>query len=294
MELWFTEQQGSNIRYGLRVSETLFSKQSEFQQVDVVTTKAYGRMLLLDGLVMTTERDEFVYHEMISHVPLLSMPRPPRRVLVIGGGDGGTVREVLKHPSVEEVVLCEIDPVVIEASKAYLPTIAAELDNPRCTIEVRDGVDYIQQQPDESFDVILIDSTDPIGPGVGLFNVAFYEQVKRVLAPDGIVTAQTESPFFEEEGLNKIYSNLREVFPVTTGYYGIIPTYPGNLWTWCFCSKSVQPGQPADKERQAVITATTHYYNEAIHQGAFALPSFLRRSIRPQGLASTSEAASPC
>ena len=171
-ELWYTEVDKNGFGKSFKVVQTLYKGQSEFQSIDILETSGFGRLLLLDGLVMTTEKDEFVYHEMISHIPLLAHPNP-KQVLVIGGGDGGTIREVLKHPSVERAVLCEIDGMVIEASKQWLPTIACALDDPKVEIQVADGAAYVAKHKN-TFDVILIDSTDPIGPGARLFNKEFY------------------------------------------------------------------------------------------------------------------------
>lgn len=282
MDLWVTER-NEGTAFSFKVKQVLHSSQSEFQRLDVLETETYGRLMLLDGLVMTTERDEFVYHEMISHVPLASLPSPPKRVLIIGAGDGGTLREVLKHPSVEEAVMVEIDGNVIEAGRNYFPTIGCAFDDPRATVLVDDGVAYMQNAPDSSFDVILIDSTDPIGPGVGLFTQAFYGHAKRVLTPQGVLTAQTESPFGDHVGMGRIYDVLHDVFDHVTGYTGTIPTYPGHLWTWSFCSKeaSITPWNHITREKVAHLEATCKYYNYDVHHGAFGHPTFVRQLMRP-------------
>jgi spermidine synthase len=272
-ETWIRERYG-NMELGFLVEDTLYSGQSEFQKVDVVKTREYGNLLLLDDCVMTTERDEFVYHEMVSHVPLLSLPHEAKQVLIIGGGDGGTVREVLRHASVETVVLCEIDGDVIDVSKQYLPSIAGTLDDPRVDVQVRDGVAYMAEQ-DNRFDVIIIDSTDPMGPGTGLFTVDFYRNAAKAMRPGGILTAQTESPFAEPEGLKRIYANLRQVFSITQAYWGVIPTYPGAMWTWAFCSQTVEPLVTVDPDKAAAIAGQCKYYNLGVHQGAFQLPNFV-------------------
>lgn len=282
MDLWVTET-FNNVRLGLKVTDTLYSGQSDFQAVDVVETTAYGRLLLLDGMVMTTEKDEFIYHEMVSHVPLLSLRKPAKEVLVIGGGDGGTVREVLRHPSVERVVLCEIDRDVIDVSKRFLPSIAGQLDDPRVEIVVADGVQYVASQQNR-FDVIIIDSTDPMGPGVGLFTVDFYRDVQRALKPHGIMTAQTESPISGPEGVQRIYANLRQVFPITTAYWGAVPTYPGALWTWGFCSNEVLPLLHVDPRAAEALASHCRYYNYGVHTGAFQLPNFVRELVQPTRL----------
>jgi spermidine synthase len=283
-DMWATEC-FNNTSIGFRVNKVLHQSVSEFQALDVVHTLDYGNLMLLDGMVMTTDRDEFVYHEMISHVPLCALPVAPERVLIIGGGDGGTLREVLKHPSVKEAVLCEIDGAVIEAGRTYFPTIGCAFDDPRATVIVGDGVAYMTQVKDEAFDAILIDSADPIGPGVGLFTHEFYNHAKRALKPHGILTAQTEGGWSNPEGMRNIYRVLKDVFPAVTGYHATIPTYPGQLWTWSFCVKdaSITPFSHFSPEKvQALETdCPLNYYNAELHLGCFALPNLLKNIIQP-------------
>ena len=237
-EQWVVETCPVGLQYGFRIREHLHSSQSKFQKIDVVETEFYGRMLLLDEKVMTTEWDEFIYHEMISHIPLLAHPKP-EKVLVIGGGDGGTVREVLKHPSVQEVVLCEIDGDVIDVSKKYLPTIAGALKDPRVDIHVRDGIEFIKDHRSR-FDVILIDSTDPIGPGEGLFTEAFYKDVLAALTPNGIMVNQSESPVANPREIALVYKLLRKVFPLVVPYVATVPTYLLYIVMQLFLSQKIQ------------------------------------------------------
>jgi spermidine synthase len=286
MDLWVSER-NHGTSFGFKIKRVLHSEKSNFQQVDILETDTYGNLMLLDGLVMTTERDEYVYHEMISHVPLCSLPHPPERVLIIGGGDGGTLREVLRHSSVKEAVLCEIDGAVIEAGRNYFPTIGCAFDDPRATVLVADGVDYMAKAEPESFDVILVDSTDPVGPGVGLFTQDFYNNAKRALKLNGILTAQTESPFSDHVGMSRIYDVLHDVFDHVTGYYGVIPTYPGHLWTWSFCTKSGDV-TPWSHVKPATIKALDptgenplKYYNFTLHHGAFMHPTVVQSAMRP-------------
>ncbi|EKE04604.1 MAG: hypothetical protein ACD_20C00042G0013 [uncultured bacterium] len=274
-DLWYTERHDDKFGITIKVKETLYHDKSEFQTIDVINTEGFGRMLLLDGLVMTTEQDEFVYHEMISHIPMLNHPNP-EQVLVIGGGDGGTIREVLKHSSVKRAVLCEIDGKVIEASKKFLPTIAGKLDDPKVETQVRDGVTYIAEQKG-IFDVILIDSTDPLGPGEGLFTEDFYTNVKAALKPGGIVVAQSESPIADKREISLMYALLRKVFPIVKPYVGPIPTYPGGYWSWAYCSVDVNPFDRINDTLAAQIEKTTKYYNRDIHRAAFALPNFVKQ-----------------
>jgi len=279
MEMWYTEKHSENVGITMKVTKTLFSGKSEFQQLDIVETLEYGRMMLLDGLVMVTERDEFIYHDMITHPALFTHPNP-KRVLVIGGGDGGTIREIMKHPGVEEAVLCEIDGLVIEQSIELLPSMACEIDgrNPRVKLHVDDGIAYIREHVNE-FDVILVDSTDPIGPAVGLFEEDFYRTVHGALKEDGIMVAQSESPFYHAEIQKGMYKNLRSVFPVVEMYQAFIPTYPSGFWSFAFASKKYHPVKDFDRERAAARTFPTRYYNEDLHLGAFMLPTFARENI---------------
>ncbi len=266
--------------FGIAIKEkaVLFSQQSPFQKVEIIDTDStLGKILTLDGLMMTTEGDEYFYHEMIAHIPMCTH-KNPKKVLVIGGGDGGTVREVLKHDTVEKVVLCEIDAMVIDACKKFLPTIAGELDNPKVEILVQDAIEYIKTKKDE-FDIVMIDSTDPMGPGEGLFTEEFYNNVRKSLKKGGIVVAQSESPVVNKGEIKKMYDLLKKVFPITSTYTSPIPTYPGGYWAWAFCSDEVQPLSHIDEKRCADITKNCKIYNKEYHQARFALPNFLKELL---------------
>jgi spermidine synthase len=236
-------------------------------------------MMLLDGLVMCTERDEFVYHDMITHPALFTHP-DPKQVLVIGGGDGGTIREIMKHKKVELATLCEIDGLVIDKSVELLPSMACEIDgkNPRVKLHVDDGLAYIREHQNE-FDVIMVDSTDPIGPAVGLFEEDFYRLVFGALKEDGIMIAQSESPFYHAEIQKNMYGNLRAVFPIVEMYQAFIPTYPSGFWSFAFASKKYHPVKDFDRKRAAARDFYTKYYNEDLHLGAFMLPTFAKENI---------------
>ena len=262
----------------IKAGKVLFSEQSDFQKVEVFETESdLGRVLTLDDLMMTTEGDEYHYHEMIAHIPMMQHPCP-KSVLVIGGGDGGTIREVLKHKTVERAVLCEIEGMVIDACKKYLPTIACELDNPKVEILVQDAIEYIKDKKDE-FDIILIDSTDPMGPGEGLFTDEFYTNVKNSLKKGGIMVAQSESPFAQKESVQKMYTQLKKVFPTVATYTSNIPTYPGGYWAWAFCSVDVKPLEYYNDERAAEIIPTCKIYNKEYHNARFALPNDLKELL---------------
>jgi len=276
--IWYTEQYGESLSLSFKIKDILHSENSEFQKIEIIDTIEYGKMLLLDGLVMTTEKDEFFYHEMISHIPMLSH-KSPEKVLVVGGGDGGTIREVLKHPSVKEAVLCEIDKGVIDVSKKYLPTIACKLDDNKVKIHVQDAVEYIKTQKN-AFDVILIDSTDPLGPGVGLFTEDFYTNVMEALTENGVMAAQSESPILNQKELGLISELLKKVFPIVKTYTAPVPTYPGSYWSWTFCSKNVNPLEIADISRAKTIEKQAKLYNTEIHKSVFSLPNFIKEIVK--------------
>jgi len=277
-EQFYKEITPAGYGVAIKVKEVLFSQQSEFQKVEIIDTdSALGKILTLDDLMMTSVGDEYFYHEMISHIPMMNH-KCPKSVLVIGGGDGGTVREVLKHDTVEKVILCEIDGMVIDVCKKYLPTIAVELDNPKVEILVEDAIEYIKTKKDE-FDIILIDSTDPMGPGEGLFTEEFYTNVKNSLKKGGIVVAQSESPVVNKEEIKKMYTLLKKVFPITSTFTSSVPTYPGGYWAWAFCSETVEPLSYIDEKRCEAITKTCKIYNKEYHQARFALPNFLKNLL---------------
>jgi spermidine synthase len=279
LDLWYQEKHNDEISLGLHVKKIMHSVQSPFQRVDILDTTGFGRVMTLDGLMMVSERDEFVYHEMIAHLPLLVHPNP-RRVLVIGGGDGGTLREVLRHDCVEEAVLCEIDGDVVEAARKYLPFVAVGLNHPRARVHIADGVEFVNKSEAGSFDVVLVDSTDPIGPGVGLFTENFYQQVRKILRPNGIVVAQCESPWENSIDLGRVYNNLKSAFGSVHAATGTIPTYPFGYWSWGFASETLHPYANIQTERAIAIEKATRYYNSEIHRAAFALPNFLKQRLK--------------
>jgi spermidine synthase len=274
---WADEEYQGIVRTGFRLKKKLFKGRSRFQAVEVVETKGHGRLLLIDGMTMVSERDEFVYHEMIAHVPLFLHPRP-KRVLVIGGGDGGSVREVLKHKSVERCVLVEIDALVVEASKKYIPLTAAKLSDRRSVVRIEDGVKFVHET-DERFDVVIVDSTEPFGPAKELFGTGFYEDVKRVLTKDGIVVSQAGSPFYEIATIKNLDRILKPIFPVTDAYLFTNLTYPGGLWAFTFASKGLRPVKDLRPARVRAAKLPLRWYNADVHAGAFALPSFVREAL---------------
>ena len=266
-------------KYALKfkVNKVLFSGKSSFQTVDVVETELLGRMLLNDGTIMVTEKDEFVYHDMITHVPLFTHPNP-KNVLVIGGGDGGTAREVLRHKSVERCVMVEIDEMVVNACKEFIPQTSSALKDPRLELIIGDGIKFVQETT-EKFDVILVDSTDPIGYAEPLFNISFYQSIEKCLTDDGIVISQGESPFYYKDMQKKLLGIKSEVFPITSIYNFSNLTYPGSLWSFTVGSKKYHPVRDFDAKRVDDSGMAFEYYNKHIHQAAFAIPSFMRKNL---------------
>lgn len=282
--VWFTDRD-ENIALSIRhKGDRLFWQKSPYQSVEVYDTFEYGKLLAIDSKVMCTERDEHGYHEMITHIPLLVHPEA-KRVLIIGGGDGGTAREVLRHPHIEAVTLVEIDAVVIEASKQFLPSISSAFDHPKLNVIVGDGIQYLADAPAESFDVILIDSSDPEGPAVGLFNPDFYKGVYRCLTPQGIMVSQSESPRFNERAMVGLYQSLQKIFEpeAVHCYLAFIATYPTGMWSFTYATKGgSHPLANLDDAKATAFAeaAGLQYYNAAVHRAAFALPTFVQQMLK--------------
>ena len=271
MGLWFTEKQTEHFGITAKVKRTLHTEKTDFQQLDMLETEEWGNMLALDGMVMTTQKDEFVYHEMMAHVPLFTHPNP-KHVLVVGGGDGGVIREVLKHPEVEKATLVEIDGKVIEYSKTFLPKIAGDLDDPRVEVKVDDGFMHIAQS-EADYDVIMVDSTEPVGPAVNLFTKGFYAGISNALKEDGILVAQTDNPWFKADLIQQVYQDVKEIFPVTRLYTANIPTYPSGLWTFTMGSKTKDPLEVSEDRFHDI---ETKYYTKELHKASFVLPKFVK------------------
>ncbi|MDR1732143.1 MAG: polyamine aminopropyltransferase [Synergistaceae bacterium] len=266
-ELWLTEEQTDNLRLSLRTSGILFQKKTPYQEILVVETPEYGRTLVLDGAIQLTERDEFCYSEMMAHVPLCAHPDPVR-VLIVGGGDGAILREVLRHSGVERCTLVDIDKEVIDTSKKYFPATGCELENPRADIRCMDALEYIRTTEDR-FDVVIVDSTDPVDFAAGLFQAPFYRAIRDILNPHGIMTELTESPFADTALMRQAIKQMRSVFPLVQMYWGAVPTYPTGMWTYGAASLGPAPSTPLRN-----VTGT-RYYTDAIHRAAFVLPPFL-------------------
>ncbi|MGI6157370.1 MAG: polyamine aminopropyltransferase [Saccharofermentanales bacterium] len=279
MELWFSEYHSADMRIGFRVRRQLFSRHSEYQHIQVFDTYEFGRILVMDGVIMMTEKDEFIYHEMITHVPMAVHPHP-RDVLVIGGGDGGVVRELCRYPEVRSIVLVEIDPMVIAVARRYLPTVSGAFDDPRVTILNEDGLRYVRRCRDR-FDVIIVDSTDPFGPGESLFTREFYGNCRHALHADGILVNQHEGPFYREdaEEAAATHKKTRAIFDISRVYQAHIPTYPAGHWLFGFMSMTYDPIEDFDEARWRAHGLKTRYYNTNVHVGAFALPTYVERLL---------------
>ncbi len=269
MDMWVTEYQTPALGYSCKIKESLRVEQTDFQHLAVVDTVQFGRMLLLDGMVMTTAQDEFVYHEMITMVALNSHPRPSR-VLIIGGGDGGTLREAVAHPLVEKVVMVEIDGRVVQAAKDLLPELACSFDDPKAELIIDDGIKYVKEHKNE-FDIILVDSTEPVGPAVALFSREFYQDCHAALKEEGMLVVQSESPFLNAPVIQMCFGGIRQVFPITKLYLASVPTYPSGLWSFSVGSKLHDPGLACTEDG-----LKHRYYTRALHQAAFQLPAFVQ------------------
>jgi spermidine synthase len=271
---WYDEVFADRVRLGLRVERTLASRQSGLQHIEVIETAAFGRVLVIDGVFMTSEADEHYYHEMLVHPALSTAPRVAR-VLVIGGGDGGTARQVLRHAGVERVTMVEIDGAVIELCREHLPALGA-WDDPRLDVIVGDGVAFARDAAAKSFDVVLLDGTDPVGPGEALFDAGFYRDVRRLLGDDGVFALQSASPFLMREVFDRVQRDLGGVFAQVHPYFGPAPIYASGVWSWTWASDGGDP-QALDLARAAAVEPACRYWNRDIHRAAFAVPSELRR-----------------
>lgn len=280
MELWFSEMHTKNVKLSIKVDRQLFYGQSEFQRIDVFESKEFGRFLTLDGFMMLTERDEFIYHEMIVH-PAMAVHPCAKKILVVGAGDGGVVRELAKYPAVEQIDLVEIDAQVVEVCKKYLPQTACSLDDPRVNIIYKDGLQYIRKYEND-YDLAIIDSTDPFGPGEGLFTKEFYGNCYKALKENGIMVNQHESPFYTEdaEAMCRAHKRIVESFPISKVYQAHIPTYPSGLWLFGFASKIYHPVKDLNAAAWNALGISTRYYNTNLHAGVFALPSYVEELLK--------------
>lgn len=279
MELWFTEKHTEHVKFSIQVDTQLYSSQSDFQRIDIFSSKEFGRFLTLDGYMMLTEKDEFIYHEMMVHVPMAVHPCV-KKALVIGGGDGGTVRELTRYKDIEQIDLVEIDEEVVSACRQYLQQTACGFDDGRVHVCYEDGLKYVRRYED-AYDLILVDSTDPFGPGEGLFTKEFYGNCYKALRADGIMVNQHESPFYPNDAtaMQRAHKRIVESFPISRVYQVHIPTYPSGHWLFGFASKKYRPLEDQDVVRWKSLGIKTKYYNEQLHKGAFALPNYVEELL---------------
>ncbi len=274
-KLWLTEDERDNLKISYRIKEVLFEETSPFQHVMVLDTYDFGPMLVLDGAVQTTSMDGHIYNEMISHVPLSIHPNP-RKVLIIGGGDCGVAKEATKYASVERIDLVEIDEIVVQASKRYLPEVSGNLSDPRVRYLYADGVEFVKTIQNE-YDVIIVDSSDPVGPAQQLFEISFYKNLKTALKEDGLMVCQSQSPIFHDDVMRQSYRRIGQLFSHTRLYTAVVPTYPGGLWSFTIGSKKTLPSMERIR-----FNKLTKYVNEEILRQCFALPTFLQDLLKQE------------
>ncbi|MCC6467243.1 MAG: polyamine aminopropyltransferase [Alphaproteobacteria bacterium] len=279
MTEWFNETLYKDIAQRFAVAKVIFRERTGHQDLVIFENPVLGRILALDGVIQTTEGDEFIYHEMLTHVPILAHGRA-RRVLIVGGGDGGMAREALKHRALERVTMVEIDRGVVDLCATHIPSIgAAAFKNPRLDLVIADGAAFVKSC-DDWFDVIIIDSTDPQGPGAVLFTREFYQDCKRCLTPGGILVTQNGVPFLQPDELRGTAARLRGLFADTAFYVAAVPSYYGGFMAFGWGSDSSDARRVAPDElarRFAAAAIDTRYYTPALHVGSFALPRFIER-----------------
>ena len=278
MDLWFTEYYTKNARFSIRINNPVISVESEFQRIDVLDSYLFGRILVLDGYLMLTEKDEFIYHEMMTHIPM-AVNMGIRDVLVIGAGDGGVIRELTKYDSIRRIDMVELDKLVVDICREYLPQTSCKLDDPRVHIYYEDGLKFVRRKSDE-YDLIIVDSTDPFGPGEDLFTREFYGNCYKALKGSGILVNQHESPYYPNDAraMQRAHKQIRSVFPVALVYQAHIPTYPSGHWLFGFASKGLDPIADLDPGWDS-LGFKTRYYNTELHKGCFALPSYVKELL---------------
>jgi len=290
-ETWITDPGGEGFAHTYRVDELLYDGRSSLQRIRVIQNRDFGRMLILDDAVQTTERDEFIYHELLSHVPLCTHPAP-RRVLIIGGGDGGLLREALRHP-LGHATMVEIDRDVIDVTRRFIPTIpGSAFEDPRTRLLVADGIAFARDSA-ENFDVALVDSTDPKGPSLGLFSEPFYADLARLLGANGVLAVQSGSPLYQQDVMAMVARGMTPHFRWVRPYMGTVPTYPGVLWSFTIGSQGRDPAALDQSElliRMGGID--TRYYTPAAHRYLFAFPPFLAESAAASAAAGSSTGTS--
>lgn len=275
MELWYTENHSESVRFSIKVDKQIYSGKSDFQRIDVFETQEFGRFFTLDGLVMITEKDEFIYHDMIVHVPMATNPKI-EKVLVIGAGDGGTVRELTRYNTIKQIDMVEIDKKVVDVCLEYFPVTSSKLKDERVNLYFEDGIKFVKGKKNY-YDLIIVDSTDPIGPGEGLFTREFYKDCYDALNEEGILVNQHESPYYEmyANSMKRAHKRIKESFPICRVYQVHIPTYSSGHWLFGFASKKYDPIKDLNADAWNSLGLKTKYYNTDLHVGCFALPNYV-------------------
>lgn len=281
MDLWFNERHSTDVNFSIKVKEQLVHEVSQFQEVDIFYSEEFGKILVLDGYLMLTEKDEYIYHEMITHIPMATNPNI-KNVLVIGAGDGGTVRELTRYKSIKHIDMVEIDEAVVRLCKKYIPTTACSLDDKRVSIYYEDGLKFVRDADPNEYDLIIVDSTDPFGVGEGLFTSEFYGNCYKALADDGILVNQHESTFYTEyaNSMKRAHGRIKKLFNTALVYQAHIPTYPSGHWLFGFASKKFDPRTDYNPDWWNSLGIKTRYYNTILHQGCFAIPNNVRDELR--------------
>ncbi|MFU8793700.1 MAG: polyamine aminopropyltransferase [Acholeplasmataceae bacterium] len=276
---WFTEKWTPNVNFSIKIKEKLHSEKTPYQQLDFYDSYELGKFFTLDDIMMANEKDEFIYHEMMIHTPLSIHPNV-KDVLVIGGGDGGSVRELSKYVTIESIDMVEIDEAVVKGCMIYFPITTTGLNDSRVALYFQDGLSYVEETQ-KKYDVIIVDSTDPIGPGEGLFSQSFYEHCYRILNSDGILINQHESPYFAKEvhEMKRAHKKIKSIFPIAAVYQAFIPTYPSGHWLFGFASKTYHPVKDFKRSLAEEKGIQTKYYNRALHVGSFALPTYVIKQL---------------
>jgi len=280
-DMWYSEYHDYDVKFSTEITEVLVQQQTPFQYLQMLKSDTFGTFMTLDGYIQLTEMDEFVYHDMICH-PAMAVNPSIKRVLIIGGGDGGTAREVARYKHIEKLDMVEIDGAVVDACIKYMPSTSSVLTaEPRLNLIIGDGLAFVRDAPDNSYDLILVDSTDPFGPGEDLFTIEFYNNCSRVLSEDGILINQHEGAFYEGDVLQmkKAHSKIKEVFPIAKVYGFNVPTYASGYWYFGFASKKYDPIEDLKADKWAEFNLDTKYYNSELHKGSFALPNYVKKIL---------------
>lgn len=279
MELWYTDEHTKNVRFSMKVKRQIASCHSEFQHIEILETEEFGRVLVLDGELMITEKDEFIYHEMITHVPMAIHPNV-KNVLVIGACDGGTIRELTKYPDIEQIDMVELDKTAVDICREHYKKTSCSLNDKRVHLHFEEGLRFVRMKY-ELYDLIIVDCADPYGPAEGLFTREFYGTCYKALKDDGILINQHESPFYNvhSRSVQKAHKNITYAFPIATVYQCHIPSYPSGHWLFGFASKKYDPIKDLHEDKWNALNIQTKYYNTDLHKGGFYLPNYVKELL---------------